>query len=91
MRYEHKILIGDPKGKRLLGRLGGRLENNIITGLGCPAYHIHCVITPVRVYEVCARVTAETLNVANRSGCKYSCLCCVLDVVLRSKWRQTIG
>ena len=39
---------------------------------------------------VCALATAQTLNAGNRSGCKYSCLCCILDVALRSKWCQTI-
>jgi hypothetical protein len=56
MRYERKILTCDPKGKRLRGRSGSRLENNTITGLGCPAFRIHCVITPVRVRQVCVCV-----------------------------------
>ena len=57
MRYEHKIVIGYPKGTRLRGRSGGRPENNTITELGCAAFHVHCVITPVRVYQVCVRLS----------------------------------
>jgi hypothetical protein len=46
--------------------------------------------TSAGVSSMCRPVTVQTLNVGNRSGYKYSCMCCMLNVALRSKWRQNI-
>jgi len=92
MGYEHKILNGDPKGKRLRVRSGGRMENNTITGLGCPAFHIHCVITPVRVYQVCVCAPCHSSSIERWKPKQLQIFMHVpmLNVALRSKWRQTV-
>ena len=90
MRYEHKILIGEPKEKRPRGRSCGRLENNPITGLWCAAFHIHMRnYTSEGVSGMCV-CSCRSSNVERWKPKRFQIyLCCMLDDALRSKWRKT--
>ena len=90
MKYEYKILIGDPEGKNhLADRVVDWRENDPVTALGCAAFHIHSVIIPIRVCQVflyvnaCTPVTVQTLNVFKPM--RFQIFMLVLYAALRSK------